>query len=113
MAVRSRRLWGPLGITTAVHTTLYTVPAGRTLIVRTICLTNYSATDTVTWNLLVGGASANRTLFGVQSLAPGASITKEVWFALNPGEQLGVTTAGTNPRLTTLGFGSLLLGEPE
>lgn len=109
MGVRSRRLFGPVGLNPTVDT-LFTCPAGRTAIIHTLAVVNRDvAVDTVVAILLNGDQSVNR--IWRNNLLVNTSVLLETHIVLNPGDTLrALRGAGT---ATLSGFGSLLLGEPE
>lgn len=109
MAVRSRRFFGPttLGATTAI---LYTVPAERTAVVRTLTLVNRSAGAVLAVITLNGGASSEGLAY--VSLPTQTSTVLTADLVLNPGDVLRgfATAAGA---VAVAAFGSLLDGAPE
>lgn len=109
MAVRSRRVLGPttLGL---VVTTLYTVPAGRTLLVRSHDVHNRLATAQV-WVLYVNGSTA-ADVIASGSLAGQTSQHFDAVRILNPGDTLRGNANIINAIGVTV-YGSLLDGEPE
>lgn len=109
MAVRSRRVAGPTTLATSSGV-IYTVPAGRTLIVRSITLYNRGANSTSSL-VMINGTTGAECIWLV-SLATQTSTSFVVPLVLNPGDVLRAhTTQATHVAMTV--FGSLLLGEPE
>lgn len=110
MAVRSWRVFGPVRAPAAVATALYTVPADRTLILRSLVV--YAAVGATAYYLLLNGVSGlTHGLDGPRTLAAGArQVYQEDW-VLNPGDVLYAYNNNANAYVYT-GFGSLLLGAP-
>lgn len=124
MAVRSRRLWGPTAVSGAATALLYTVPSGRTAVVRTVTFYKYGDATPTPAGLLLNGTGQNDCIFRadiIQSRSTFAATQNTVASAsygpmwdsieLNPGDQLYLWC--TSNTLVCAGFGSLLLGEPE
>lgn len=109
MAVRSRRLTGPALLSTTTSL-IYTVPSGRTLILRTVQVYNGSATLEAELRLFINGTtSVNRALKHLLAVETTATLTP--YWILNPGDTLWAQGSQSTIRMTT--FGSLLLGAPE
>lgn len=105
MAVRSRRLSGPIVVPAGgVNTVIYTVPAGRTAVVRG-CFVYNSLLLVNTVNLLTGIGSFWGHRFANAEFVQ--TVDRE--FVLNPGDVL-VASSTTGANVTV--FGSLLLGAP-
>ena len=111
MATRTRRLWGPTLLAAAAESVLFTCPAGRTCIVKTVTFTNTGAANQ-TVRLGIGGTAAGQRIWGVQTVNASGSFVLELWFVLNPGDQL-VVLPNAGGVITCAGFGSLLLGAPS
>lgn len=109
MAVRSRRVFGPT-LLTLVGTALYTVPADRTLVLRTVTLYNRSAAGSVAF-LAVNGITGFEV---VLRRAPAAQNDADPAPTLifNPGDVIYGWCTALNAVIAT-GFGSLLQGAPE
>ena len=110
MAVRSRRLAGPVTLSTSSETTIYTVPSGRTAIVRLIALADTGAGGCTVGLSINPGSGAARFARSLAVPASG-SITFTAPLILNPGDVLSGRSV-----TDTCGcwvFGSLLLGEPS
>lgn len=90
---------------------LYTVPAGRTAIVRTITVVNGSASTAGTFRMGIGSTSSGARILEGQALAPGETFIWDHWLALDPLDTLVGVSVGVSLRVT--GFGALLLGAPE
>lgn len=109
MAVRSRRFLGAQAIPVAV-TALYTVPAGRTLVVRTLRVVNTHTVNTYTFSLWWPTSAVGSTQFQTVALGPGLTWTNTDWCVLNPGDVLYGQSSNTGVKIS--GYGALLLGEP-
>lgn len=112
MAVRSRRLWGPRQTLLSTTEALYTVPAGRTLVLRHLIVANHSASVNALFTLLCNGITS--TSFGfwkATTLTPNQNLSLPVWWAFNPGDVLYIQT-GPGAHVMSIGFGSLLDGVP-
>lgn len=109
MAVRSRRFFGPTEVVGASAALLYTVPAGRTAILRLILVTMIGA-GTGSVVLRVNSSTGNP--IWVQA-SGGVTVTLSVpgVIVLNPGDELRCNVPATMSAWWT-GFGTLLLGEP-
>lgn len=112
MAVRSRGLAHVNGTAGGVATTLFTVPAGRTAIVREIVLRNRGATA-ATLSVFVRRSSvtisvARRTLASQEV----AEITGRA-LVLEPFDDLQVVASAEGTLYSLSASGSLLLGAPE
>lgn len=108
MAVRSRRLYGP-ALPGLGPTTLYTVPALRTLIIRSIVLWNGSGTTAAVARIHVNGSSSSNRLWAI-TVEPEETIVLDEPLILNPGDTLVWTTS--NNTLRVFADGSLLDGAP-
>lgn len=111
MAVRSRRLWGPTNMGTNATVTLYSVPAGRTAVIRTITVANGSATTAGTIRFGINSSSSTARILEGQAVPLGDTFIWDHWLALDPGDDLIGVSVGVSLRCT--GFGALLLGEPS
>lgn len=110
MSVRARRFVGPTLIA-AAGTNLYTVPTGRTLIIRALWVQNASAVATQVRIGINGIAAAQQIQNGLVLGANGTSaVTTPI--ILNPGDQLWFSLSAAATVYVT-GFGSLLLGAPS
>lgn len=106
MAVRSRRLVGPVAVG-AGNTTLYTVPAGRTLIIHAIHWWKDTG-GAVIQNLEVNGVPFAQISTPTQ--AASGTVPNPVY--LNPGDTLIVQCLAALVNVNWLIGGSLLLGVP-
>lgn len=124
MAVRSRRLWGPTKITVATYVAVYTVPADRTAVVRTVAFYMYGNVTPTAAALAVNVGDQDHIIWRAD-LIPSRSMAAAVqntvsalnpqplWdsIELDPGDVLyAQISSGT---LITTGFGSLLDGAPS
>lgn len=112
MAVRSRRLFGGQRLTVGAIQTIYTVPSGRTAILRKITLTNSSDTVAQPVTLRINGTTGGTLLF--EDLVPGQTTVTLEDVVLNPGDILrGRSNLTGTTGIDIFGFGSLLEGEPS
>lgn len=109
MAVRSRRVLGPTTLGLSV-VTLYTVPADRTLLIRSHDVHNRLVTAQV-WVLYVNGTTS-ADVIASGSLAGQTSIHFDAVRILNPGDTLRGNANIINALAVTV-YGSLLDGAPE
>lgn len=107
--VRSRRFFGPI-LVAASPQLLYTVPAGRTAVLKTLSL-SAPAVAVPNYSLRVNGVAGANQLYG-GAVAAGLSVLLFDLVVLNPGDTLHVVTASLN-LLVIAGFGSLLDGSPS
>lgn len=107
MAVRSRRILGPV-VLPVVAAVIYTVPADRTLLIRTCTFFNNTAVPQTT-RVGTSASAANSVYWVALPAGPVIAVfTHQV--ILNPGDQLwGLSTTGVS--VCHL-FGSLLDGAP-
>lgn len=90
MAVRSKVLASAVATTTL--TTIYTVPAGRTAIIKQLSIYNPSggATTTLFVSMLIGGSA--RGLFLETGIAPNSSSgATAMYVVLGPGDSLRIS----------------------
>lgn len=107
MAVRSRRLWGPVSAAAGATQALYTVASGRTAVVRSHTLTTGSAVAVeFQLRLTPGGATIWRG-----SLTSSSPVTVP-YMILNPGETLYLVNGSAVQTIVSAGWGSLLDGAP-
>lgn len=111
MAVRSRRLYSANLQTLSTGVLIYTVPSGRTLILRTVQFRrNYATAGVVNVGIKPGGAGS--VLYSWQADLPTDKehVTFDDWWVLEPADELYVfQTCKTYVHA----FGSLLFGAPE
>lgn len=109
--VRSRRLYGPVHATTGGPSLVYTVPSGRTAVVRSMVIVNNGTVTSEARVLLVNGPVANGRVYNVELLAKGSVFVQDLVF--NPGDEVRITsnTVGGGPIAFAL-YGSLLDGAP-
>lgn len=107
MAVRSKRLWGPLAALPAIFTTLYTCPAGETAIIKAVTLRNLDAAAQTGQFFVNANLGAN--IIESQLLAAGALAYLERWWVLHPGDTLRFAGTGLSTWPTT-GHGAELAG---
>lgn len=95
MAVRSNRLGGPVNVVGGVNTTMFTVEAGETWIVKRVTLYNAGALPAIL-TLGVNGNTAG-VILALYAVPAGESLDREVWWVLRAGEALrAATVAGSN-----------------
>jgi hypothetical protein len=93
----------------ATQTTVYTVPAGRTLLVRSIdCVTLLGGPGQLGLRTSIG--LDNRTWW-FRTIATGSHVQDDQVRAFNPGENI-IAAPGTADVILRMS-GTLLLGEPE
>lgn len=106
MAVRSKRLWGPVSIG-ASHVTLYTCPAGRTAIIKQLNAVNVGLA-TSSYQLRLNGTTASQNI-AAASIAAGADEARfDRYIVLGPGDVLRMI--GTTVAIISSGFGVELDG---
>lgn len=109
MAVRSRRV--ATGVIPALSSSVnvYTVPAGRTLIVKTIEFGVDAGTPSQLGLRLFDGVGTHTFLF---ALIPASTVVRDtVYRVFNPGDVITAST-GANP-VYVIVYGVLLLGAPS
>lgn len=107
--VRSRRFFGPVVLAAGSTSILYTVPANRVAIIRSIWAYNPGGASSAL-SLTVNGATAADIVF--RQLVPAlGSIETPPEMILDPGDVLR-GSAGTISAIHVIGFGSLLDGPP-
>lgn len=111
MAVRSRRLFGPLIVNVTVATTIYTVPAGRTAIIRALYIWNRSDLTNAVGRLHINGSSSSLRILDLTMAVDETRVYENI--VLDPGDTLVWTNPGVAGAYVLAGFGSLLLGAPE
>ena len=111
MAVRTRRLFGPIQIATAgAWVPLYTVPSGRTLKVTSIMAATYANGTTFAFGITAAGSGGPEVAYA-SAIGDHFAIAFGSGWAVNPGEVMSVYVENSN-RLKIYGSGSLLLGAP-
>lgn len=109
--VRSRRIFGPTIINVAAGTLLYTVPAGRTLVVRTTSLINPTGTARSCALSVNGTAPLGDRFLGLVAVGADATVTLDHWYAFDPGDEIwGQVTVASQIQVAM--WGALLLGSP-
>lgn len=92
--------------------TLYTVPAGRTLIIRELFLCNLGASTTIALTVNDGGGGGDlRWWAGTVAASPNTSYLDVDSLVFNPGDVLKATAGALTPVHCTA-FGALLDGAP-
>lgn len=110
MAVRSNRIYGPQSIPIA-QTQLYTVAAGRTLIIRRLSVVNTHATIAYSFQLWWPSNAANAEQYPGVVVQPRSRYVDDGWQALRPGDVIwGQASVASALRITI--YGALLLGAP-
>lgn len=111
--VRSARVAGPITPLTGTATVVYTVPSGRTLIVRGLVIANVSGTVDATVQVRVNGTTSGFGLWQGLSILRNETWVAPAYIVLNPGDVLYVRQdTGVNFIKVWL-FGSLLDGAPS
>lgn len=87
MADTPKRLVGPQTLATT-NAVLYTVPAGTTTIVRSIHLTNSSASASYTFTLALNAAASTvaNQFFSALNVPPAGAVDWSGFLVLNPGD---------------------------
>lgn len=90
MAVRSKRLWGPVASGPAVAT-LYTCPAGETAIIKSLIVgAGGVPNNVVSFALRVGGVTT--TLFEFTPSTTSSTAFNGLFWVLHPGNELRFST---------------------
>ncbi len=106
MAVRSKRLFGPVEVTTGAIL-LYTVPAGETALLKHLEVGVGGVTGT-SISFFIGTATNNHRCHLVNVTNGLWSSERDLFIVLQPGDELrALTSAGT---VTASGFGAELEG---
>lgn len=93
---------------------VYTVPAGRTAVIRTMTVTNTSSSDDGNFAVRVNGTSSGFGLFENVDLPAFQTWVQPEEICLDPGDVLYMLPRNVATNVfRTFGFGSLLLGAPE
>lgn len=98
MADTAKRLIGPIALTTTAATTLYTVPASTTTILRSIHVNNESAA-TATFTMSIGTDGAGKRLFSAVDI-PTKSVLDWSGFIVMTATEIIQASAGTATALT-------------
>jgi len=115
VAVRSRRVTA-ITTVTANNTILdlYTVPSGRTLILRGLAIANGSGGASALARIYqyddVGG---NLQIVSVAAVAATSTYTETGWWVGNPGDKFSALLATSGVNMKVCLWGSLLDGAPE
>lgn len=107
MAVRSNRLAGPVSVSGSAS--VFTVPAGRTAIVKQISIVNFGAGSSTVTLYLNGTASGD----ALDRRSVGAGTTFhviDIWWVFEPGDVMWV---GASAAATVSVHGALLEGAPS
>lgn len=113
MAVRSRRLFGPASSGAgAGGAVIYTVPAGRTAIIRTLQLHNNSAVGATIAALNLNNPGVATFFWRPEPLGALGSVFYPGTMILMPGDVLSFRADPVTATCVALGFGTLLLGSP-
>ncbi len=105
--VRSKRLWGPTGITSA-GTLLYTAPAGETALIKSIAF-GASGGSGSGFTFYIGSVTAAHLLYLVSWGVGNPTRMDGLFWVLQPGEELRAVLNGTGTSYCT-GFGAELEG---
>lgn len=106
MAVRSKRLFGPVQVGTTI-VPIYTCPDGETALLKTFLAVVGSITNATVRLHLNGNGATNQLLQEVVPNGVGLVLT-ELFIVLHPGDVLRGSASGGN--LTLTGFGAELEG---
>lgn len=113
MAVRTRRLFGPVLIS-ANPTALFTCPADRTAILKYLTAVNQIGAVT-TYRLLISTGGSGQEITAPRSLATGTETPapdRDMWVVLQEGDILQARASVLNTVLVS-GHGTLLDGDPQ
>lgn len=106
MAVRSKRLFGPLVVGTT-PSLVYTCPAGKTAILKGLWL--WPSSPTVTGiDMFVNGTSGLNHIAHVVTPNSGDIRLTDIFFVLNPGDTLYLSSSVTGTSF--IAFGAELVG---
>lgn len=106
MSVRSKRLFGPISVGNGVSV-LYTCPAGRTAVLKSLTLVN--GFNVVNSLAIALGAQASANFLWEGNVDPSAStVLNELFIVLQPGDVL--RAQATSSFVVITGFGAELLG---
>lgn len=95
MAVRSKRIVGPVLVPVNTDHLLYTVPADRTALVKLVTVANTSGA-TVTFSMGVGGTGAGQQVLGQTNITANADGQFDLVFVFNPGDAVYVRAGTAN-----------------
>lgn len=110
MAVRSRRLAGPSQVVAGGATLSYTVPSGRTAVVRSVVLSsNAMASGEVKAYI---GAIGTPQLVWVVQVPARSTVVHPGYIVLNPGDVFTIAVVTGQQNVTAAIFGALLDGIP-
>jgi hypothetical protein len=110
VSVRSRRVLGPQQVLAGGTDATYTVPSGRTLVVRSLVVaSNATAAGEFKWFV---GAATTPTLIWVATVGAKATLVADWWMALDPGDVLRCKVVTGQQNVTVSVFGALLFGAP-
>lgn len=108
MAVRTKRLWGPVAVPTAAPAILFTSPSGGTSILRALTTVNPTTTTPCRIRLWLNG-TANANLIVLKPLGnPGDLANYDMWIVLQPGDVIRGQSEGAT--VSCAGYGSILNG---
>lgn len=107
MTVRSHRLWGPVRIESTDPQLVYTVPLGRTVIVKNVRLVEISGAD-VDFDVTVNGSAADDAFFWDEHLPAGKIVVDSTWWVLEQGDEVYVR-ASVADALVVWGSGAVLV----
>lgn len=104
VAARTKRLAGPTTLTTS-HATLYTVPSGRSAMLKLVHFADRSSGLGVTWGLNLNGTAASDRIITGASLPSGSWGSELLELALNAGDFISmIASANTRVVITLSGF---------
>lgn len=106
-SVRSKRLWGPTSL--AAGLAVYTVPAGRTALVKRLIFRNAHLTGTATISIGTGNSSGV-AMHRRETLTPDTVLEVEVWWVLPPGQTVNVVSSLASSLCRITGYGAELDG---
>jgi len=98
MADTAKRIVGPIALTTTAATTLYTVPASTTTILRSVHVNNESAA-TATFTLSIGADAAGKRLWSAHDIPTKSSFDWSGFIVMTAAEIIQAS-AGSATALT-------------
>lgn len=110
--VRSRTIfWNVVPASALPATVLFTVPAQRTLIVRRVVAVNAAAVNSLL-TIQHGRGAPAQIVLSQQINALNVPIEFNVYWILDPGDDLRATQSAVGGLVAVTGYGTLLLGAP-
>jgi hypothetical protein len=103
MSFTETRLVNPQQLTTSASTALYTVPGGKSAIIKQIVITNTTSTP-ATFTFYINGSTVDKALFSNTSVPGNDSLVINLSQVLNPSDTINaLASAGTTLNITVSG----------